>query len=298
MDEMIEEVLELKKKLNAVILVHNYQRPEMYKIADYVGDSLGLARNAAKSNADIILFCGVRFMAETAKILCPEKTVLLPNLEAGCSLADMADVKKLKEMKEKHPDAAVVCYINTTAEIKAMSDVCCTSMNTEKIISKLPNNKIIFLPDKNMGKFIAKKVDKEMIIWDGYCKIHNDLTIEMVNEMLERFPNAKLISHPECRPEVLEKSDCITGTGGMAKFARESDAEEFIIATECGMTEKLNEDIPEKKFLSFCNVCPYMKCTTMELVLEALKEKKHKIEIPEDIRIKAKKAIDKMVETR
>ncbi len=295
MKELIEEILELKKKLNAVILVHNYQRPEIYKIADFIGDSLELAKNAANTKADVIVFCGVSFMAETAKILSPEKIVLLPNLEAGCSLADMASPEDLKKLKEAKPNAAVVSYVNTSAEIKALSDVCCTSMNALKIVESLPNEEIIFLPDQNLGNFVAKNSSKKVIIWDGYCKTHHDIDTNFVNEMKSRFPKAEVIAHPECRGEVLDLAQCITGTGGMAKYAKESESKEFIIATECGMVEKLNEDVPDKKFHSFCNVCPYMKCTTLPLVLEAMKEMKHQIEIPEEIRIKAKKALDKMI---
>jgi quinolinate synthase len=296
--EIIKKIKELKKKHNVVILVHNYQRPEIYEIADYIGDSLELSRKASETKADIILFCGVQFMAETAKILSPEKIVILPNLDAGCSLADMANVEDLVKLKEKYPKAAVVSYVNTSAEIKALSDVCCTSMNALKIINSLPNNQIIFLPDKNLANYVAKNTNKEIIIWKGYCFVHNDLKKEYVDEMKERFPNSKIIAHPECKQEILNISDCITGTGGMAKFALQDNAKDFIIATECGMTEKLKQDIPDKNFHSFCNICPYMKCTTLPLILNSLKEMKHQIEIPEEIRIKAKKAIDKMLEIK
>lgn len=297
-DEIIKEIIELKNKHNVVILVHNYQRREIYEIADFIGDSLELSRKAAETKADIILFCGVQFMAETAKILSPEKRVLLPNLEAGCSLADMADPNDLILLKEKYPEAAVVTYINSSAEIKALSDICCTSMNALKIVNSLPHKQIIFLPDKNLGAHVASKTDKEIIIWDGYCFVHNDLKKEYVNEMKERFPNSKVIAHPECKEEILNISDCITGTGGMAEYAKKSDATDFIIATECGMTEKLKLDVPNKNFHSFCNICPYMKCTTLPLILESLKEMKHQIEVPEDIIIKAKKAVDKMLEIK
>jgi quinolinate synthase len=296
--EIIKKIKELKKKHNVVILVHNYQRSEIYEIADFIGDSLDLSRKAAETKADIILFCGVKFMAETAKILSPEKIVLLPNLDAGCSLADMASAEQLIEMKKKYPDAAVVSYINTTAEVKSLSDVCCTSMNALKIINSLPHKRVIFLPDKNMAKYISTQTNKEIIAWDGYCFVHNDLKKEYVDEMKERFPNSKIISHPECKEEILNISDCITGTGGMAEYAKKSDAKDFIIATECGMTEKLKIDVPDKNFHSFCNICPYMKSTTLPLALKALQEMKHQIEVPEEIRLKAKKAIDKMLEIK
>ncbi|HJO01338.1 MAG TPA: quinolinate synthase NadA, partial [Candidatus Woesearchaeota archaeon] len=202
-EKLIKLVLELKKQRNAVILVHNYQNPEMYKIADYIGDSLGLSVEAAKTDADVIVFCGVKFMAETAKILSPEKTVLLPSLEAGCTLADMATVEQLKEVKKKHPKAAVVSYVNTNAEIKALSDVCCTSMNALEIVNSLPNEEIIFLPDKNLGRYIASKTKKKIILWDGYCFVHDKLNAKMLVDLKKKNPTAKIMAHPECKQEIL-----------------------------------------------------------------------------------------------
>jgi quinolinate synthase len=293
---MVQEILQLKKEKNAVILVHNYQRPELYEIADHIGDSLGLSRQAEKTDADIIVFCGVEFMAETAKILSPNKKVLLPTFEAGCSLADMATAEELIKVKKKHPNAAVVSYVNTTADVKALSDACCTSMNAVKIIESLPQDEIIFLPDKNLAKYVSEQTSKKIIAWDGYCFVHNDLKKEMIQDMKDKFPKAKVIAHPECPDEVLKMADEITGTGGMAKFASSNDATDFIIATECGMTEKLAQDVPDKTFHAFCNICPYMKATTLPLVLEVLKEEKNQINVPEDIRIQAKRAIDRMLE--
>ncbi|MFH0867949.1 MAG: quinolinate synthase NadA [Candidatus Woesearchaeota archaeon] len=295
-NKLIEEVLKLKKQKNAVILVHNYQRPEMYKIADFIGDSLELSRQAAKTDADVILFCGVKFMAETAKILSPKKTVLLPSLEAGCSLADMATVEQLKEVKSKYPDAAVVSYVNTNADIKAMSDVCCTSMNAVKIVNSLPNKEIIFLPDKNLGRYVASKTDKKIILWGGYCFVHEKLNKKMIEDLKKEHPDAKIIAHPECREEVLQISDYITGTGGMAKFAKSDNSQDFIVATECGMSEKLRLDVPNKNFYSFCNVCPYMKSTTLPLVVNSLANNQHEITLPGKIITKARKALDRMLE--
>jgi len=295
-EKLIQLVKELKKQRNAVILVHNYQKPEMYRIADYVGDSLGLSQEAAKTDADIILFCGVKFMAETAKILSPDKTVLLPTLEAGCSLADMATPEKLSEVMKMHPDAAVVSYVNTTAEIKAMSDVCCTSMNAVKIVDSLPNEEIIFLPDRNLGRYVASKTKKKIILWDGYCFVHDKLNAQILIDLKKKNPNAKIIAHPECKKEILEMADHVCGTGGMAKFANSNDAKDFIVVTECGMTEKLREDVPNKNFYSFCNICPYMKSTTMPLVVQALVHNQHKITLPQDIIVKARKALDRMLE--
>jgi len=295
-EKLIHLVQELKKQRNAVILVHNYQKPEMFKIADYVGDSLGLSKQAAETDAKVILFCGVKFMAETAKILSPDKTVLLPTLEAGCSLADMATPEQLEKVKKMHPDAAVVSYVNTTADIKAMSDVCCTSMNAVKIVDSLPNKEIIFLPDKNLGRYVASKSKKKIILWDGYCFVHDKLNAQMLADLKKKNPNAKIIAHPECRDEILEIADHVCGTGGMAKFANSSDAQDFIVVTECGMTEKLREDVPNKNFYSFCNICPYMKSITMPLVVSSLVHNQHEITLPEDIIVKARKALDRMLE--
>ncbi|MBI1936308.1 quinolinate synthase NadA [Candidatus Woesearchaeota archaeon] len=295
MDKMVELVKELKGQRNAVILVHNYQRPEMYRIADYMGDSLGLSVKAAETDADVILFCGVKFMAETAKVLNPKKTVLLPNLDAGCSLADMATIEKLREAKEMHPGAAVVSYVNTSAEIKAMSDICCTSANAIEVVNSLPQKKIIFLPDKNLGKYVQQHTNKEVILWDGYCFVHDKLDADMLLDFKSRYPDAKIISHPECKEELLKVSDHICGTGGMAKFAKSDGSKNFIIVTECGMTEKLREDVPEKNFLSFCNICPYMKSTAMPLVVRSLVQNVHEIALPDHIINGARKAIDRML---
>lgn len=294
-EKLIEMILELKKQRNAVILVHNYQRPEMFKIADYIGDSLGLSVAAAKTDADIILFCGVKFMAETAKVLSPEKTVLLPALDAGCSLADMATVGKLKEAKSRYPDAAVVSYVNTTADVKAISDICCTSANAVEVVNSLPNKKVIFLPDKNLGRYVQQHTDKEIILWDGYCFVHDKLDAETLMEFKQRYPDAKVIAHPECRDELLKLSDHICGTGGMAKFAKSDGSKNFIVVTECGMTDKLRQDVPEKNFLSFCNICPYMKSTTLPLVIRALISNQNEIKLPEDIIVNARKAIENML---
>lgn len=294
-EKLIGLILKLKKQRNAVILVHNYQRPEMYRIADYIGDSLGLSIKAAETKADVILFCGVKFMAETAKVLSPEKTVLLPTLDAGCSLADMATVEKLEEVKRKYPDAAVVSYVNTSADIKAISDVCCTSANAVEIVNSLPNKKVIFLPDKNLGRYVQQHTDKEVILWDGYCFVHDKLNADILMDFKQRYPDAKVIAHPECKDEILNLSDHICGTGGMAKFAKHDGSKNFIVVTECGMTEKLREDVPEKNFLSFCNVCPYMKSTTLPLVVRSLVNNTHEITLPEDIIANARKAIDRML---
>lgn len=295
-EKMIELVMGLKKQRNAVILVHNYQSPEMFRIADYIGDSLGLSVKASETGADVILFCGVKFMAETAKILSPEKTVLLPTLDAGCSLADMATVERLEEVKAMHPDAAVVSYVNTSAEIKAASDICCTSANAVEIVNSLPNEKVIFLPDKNLGRHVQQHTGKEIILWDGYCFVHDKLNADVLMDFKQRYPDAKVIAHPECREDLLKISDHICGTGGMAKFAKSDGSKNFIVVTECGMAEKLRQDVPEKNFLSFCNVCPYMKSTTMPLVARSLATNTHEIKLPKHIIANAQKAIGRMLQ--
>ncbi len=293
--KLIDLILELKKQRNAVILVHNYQRPEMFKIADYMGDSLGLSVAAAKTEADVILFCGVKFMAETAKVLSPHKTVLLPNLDAGCSLADMATVEKLESVKKQYPDAAVVSYVNTTAEVKAISDICCTSANAVEVVNSLPNKRVIFLPDKNLGRYVQEHTNKEIILWDGYCFVHDKLDANTLMEFKQRYPDAKVIAHPECKDDLLKLSDHICGTGGMAKFAKSDGSKNFIVVTECGMTDKLRQDVPEKNFLSFCNVCPYMKSTTLPLVARALITNQNEITLPDNIIRDARKVIDRML---
>ena len=294
-EKLIGLILELKKQRNTVILVHNYQRPEMFRIADYIGDSLGLSVAAAKTDADVILFCGVKFMAETAKVLSPHKTVLLPTLDAGCSLADMATAEKLKETKKQYPDAAVVSYVNTTADVKAISDICCTSANAVEVVNSLPNKRVIFLPDKNLGRYVQQHTDKEIILWDGYCFVHDKLDAETLMEFKQRYPDAKIIAHPECKDELLKLSDHICGTGGMAKFAKSDGSKNFIVVTECGMTDKLRQDVPEKNFLSFCNICPYMKSTTLPLVARSLVHNMNEITLPEDIIAGARQAIDRML---
>ena len=294
-EKLINLILELKKQRNAVILVHNYQRPEMFRIADYIGDSLGLSVKAAETDADAILFCGVKFMAETAKVLSPKKIVLLPTLDAGCSLADMATVGKLKEVKEQYPDAAVVSYVNTAADVKAISDICCTSANAVEVVNSLPQKRVIFLPDKNLGRYVQQHTDKKIILWDGYCFVHDKLDAETLMEFKQRYPGAKVIAHPECKDELLRLSDHICGTGGMAKFAKSDGSKNFIVVTECGMTDKLRQDVPEKNFMSFCNICPYMKSTTLPLVARALITNTHEITLPENIIRDAKKAIDRML---
>ena len=293
---LIEKINKLKKEKNTILLVHNYQRPEIYKVADFIGDSLELAKKALETNAKIILFCGVDFMAETAKILNPNKKVLLPTYEARCPMAGMVDIEKLKQLQSKYPNAKTVCYINTTAETKAHCDVCCTSANAVKIVKKLDAKQIIFLPDKNLANYVQSQLpEKEIIPWDGFCYVHNKILADQLKKGKELHPNAKVIVHPESPAEVITLADHVTSTSGMITYSKENVAEEFIIVTEIGMIERLQIEVPNKKFYSVGGICIQMKKNTLENILESLEQEKHVIEVDEDIRIKAKKSLDNML---
>jgi len=296
-DTITEKIKELKKKRNAVILVHNYQSSEVQDIADFRGDSLGLSREAAKTAADVIVFCGVHFMAETAAILSTGKTVLLPEKDAGCPMADMIDAGKLRELKKKHPAAAVVCYVNSTAGVKAESDYCCTSANAVEILSGIENDEIIFVPDKYLGSFAAKKAGKKVILYDGYCPVHMKIMPEHIAAAKAASPLAKVLVHPECRSDVVALADEVLSTSGMEKFAKESGVAEMIIGTETGLIYRLQQDNPGKKFYpaSPAAVCPNMKKTTLEKVLWSLEEMKHEIKVNEETAKAASKAIERMV---
>jgi len=296
-NETVEEILKLKKQKNAILLAHNYQLPEIQDIADFIGDSLELSRQATDAKCDIIVFCGVNFMAETASILNPDKTVLLPEIDAGCPMADNVDVYKLKELIKQHPDAAVVSYVNTTAEVKALSYACCTSANAPEVVRAVPHKKIIFVPDKNLAEWAKRNVPEKIIIsWDGYCPVHHMIRKEDVIRAKEMHPEAIFIAHPECRPEVIDYAQHVASTSGMIRFAKDSQAKEFIIGTETGLIYRLKKENPDKIFypLKKSMLCPDMKITTLESVLKALKENKYIVKVPEEIRIKAKQAVDRM----
>lgn len=294
--ELIDDINRIKKEKNAVILVHNYQRPEIYEVADFMGDSLGLSKEAARTEADIIVFCGVMFMAETAKTLSPEKTVLIPNMQAGCPMADMATVEQVREMRRRYPKAVVVSYVNTSADVKAESDICCTSANAVEVVNSLNEEEVIFVPDKNLGSYVQSKSDKKIHLWDGFCHVHDTITEEFVLEAKKNHPGARIIAHPECNPDVLKHADYICSTSGMAKFAKEDSAREFIILTESGMLEALKREVPEKIFYSCGNVCTDMEKIDLESVKESLTKMKYEVGVPEEIRAKARKAIDRMLE--
>jgi len=295
---LVDKILKLKKEKNAVFLVHNYQRGEVQDIADYIGDSLGLSQSAAETAADVIVFCGVHFMAETAAIICPDKTVLLPDINSGCPMADMITAEQLRQRKKELPGATVVCYVNSTAEVKAESDICCTSANAIKVVESLDAGEILFVPDQYLGHYVSTRTGREMHYWPGYCPTHVRITTEDILERKKEHPQAKVLIHPECRPEVIELADEVFSTGGMIRYAKESDTTEMIIGTEFGIIHRLEKENPGKKFIRVSNkaICPNMKLITLEKVLWALEDMKHQITVPEEIRVKARFAVDRMLE--
>src|SRR5687768_11958551 len=302
--DLFAEIERLKKEKNAIVLAHFYQEPDIQDIADYIGDSLGLAQKAQNTNADMIVFAGVHFMAETAKILNPTRKVVLPDLKAGCSLADSAPAELFKAFKEKHPDHIVISYINCTAEIKALSDIICTSSNAEKIIESLPpEQKIIFAPDKNLGGYLMKKTGRDMLLWNGACMVHEIFSLEKITKLKVRHPNAKVIAHPECEEAVLRVADYVGSTTMLLKYATVDPCNEFIVATETGILHQMQKNAPHKTFIPAppnnscaCNDCPYMKLNTLEKIYLALKNEKPELLMSEDLINKAKKPILKMLE--
>ena len=321
-ESLREEILRLKEERDALILSHNYQREEVQDIADFVGDSLELSRTAATKRCSVLVFCGVDFMAESASILSPEKTVLLPELNANCPMAAMVTVDRprsiwktfpgyvvqpeliypieytLRDMKKEHPDAPVVAYVNTTADVKAESDICCTSANVIKVIESLPHEKVICIPDRNLAMWAQKNTKKQVIAWDGFCHVHDRVTKEDVLRARKEHPGAVLMAHPECRLEVLELADVVTSTSGMLRFARNSSEKEFIVGTEIGLMHRLKKENPDKVFYPLRKdmICPNMKKITLKSVLIALREMKNIIKVEEEIRIRAKRALDRMLE--
>lgn len=297
-NDLKKNIERLKKEKNAVIIVHNYQRDEIQEIADYSGDSLGLAKAAVGTKADIIVFCGVHFMAESASILNPDKKVLLPVKEAGCPLADMISVEKLRRKKVEFPDAAVVCYVNSSADVKAESDIACTSSNAIEIVRSLKNKRIIFVPDNNLGRFVQSQVpEKEIILWEGYCPTHLRLTEEAVVKAKEANPAAEFIAHPECRPEVLKLADHICSTQGMFNYAKESLSKEFIVGTESGLLYGLRKKNPEKKFYipTAHLLCANMKLTTLGWVQQSLEKLVYEVKVPVEIRERAGRSLERML---
>ena len=297
-EHLQRKILDLKKEKGALIVAHNYQRDEIQEIADITGDSYALACAVKKAGEKVVVFCGVKFMAESASILSPEKTILLPVEEAGCPLADMITVEKLRKKKEEYPEAAVVCYVNSSAAVKAESDICCTSSNAVEVVKSLKEDKIIFVPDKNLGRWVREHVpEKEMILWDGYCVVHMRLTREEVLKTKELYPRAEFIAHPECRKEVLELADYIGSTAGMIKYVKECPAKEFIVGTEIGIIHKLKRDNPDKQFFFPTDqfVCANMKLTTLGWLARSLEKNVYEVRVPEDVAVKARKALERML---
>ena len=296
---MIEKINKLKKERNAVILVHSYQIGEIHEIADFVGDSLGLSRIAAKTAADVIVFCGVYFMAETAKILSPQKTVLIPDKNAGCPMADMITVNQLKELKAAHPNAKVLCYVNTSAEIKAESDVCCTSANAIEVVNTVlkDEEEIIFIPDKYLANHTSQVTGRKFITWNGFCPSHMKILPEYVQTQKELHPQALVLVHPECSQAVIDISDEVLSTDGICKYVTKSDKKEFIIGTEIGIIHRLQKENPDKLFYpaSDLAICPNMKLTTLEKVLSSLENMQHQVEVKEEVAERAYTSIQRML---
>jgi quinolinate synthase len=287
----------LLKGKKAIMLAHNYQRDEIQEIADITGDSLGLSQAAAESDADVVVFCGVHFMAESASILCPEKTVLLPRLDAGCPMADMISAEQLRLEKEKRPGVPVVTYVNTTAAVKAFSDICFTSANAVRVVDSVDADEVYLIPDRNLSHYVARSAKKKIEWWDGYCPTHERLTPEEVIQAKEKHPDALFVCHPECRPDVVELADHVCSTSGMYKFARETDARTIIVGTEMGILYRMKKENPGKRFIlpSRSLICPNMKLITLEDVLRVLQNMEGVVKVPEEIRLPARRALDRML---
>lgn len=302
--DLFAEIEKLKKEKNAIILAHYYQEPDIQDIADYIGDSLGLSQEAAKTDADVIVFAGVHFMAETAKILSPNKKVLLPDVKAGCSLADSCPPHLFRKFKEKYPDHLVITYVNCTAELKALSDIVCTSTNAVQIVESLPKDqKIIFGPDRNLGAYVAKKTGRDLVLWNGACMVHEIFSQEKITKLKERHPNAKFIAHPECEEVVLKMADYIGSTTGLLKYTVTNPATEFIVATESGIIHQMEKANPTKTFIPAppnnscaCNDCPYMKRNTLEKLYLCIKNGSPEVTVPEHIIDQARKPIQRMLD--
>lgn len=295
--QLRERLMELKKERNAIILAHYYQRDEIQEVADFRGDSFLLAQKAAQTDAEVIVFCGVHFMGESAKILAPNKTVIIPDERAGCPMADMVNVDGLRKLKAQHPNATVVTYINSSAEIKAETDICCTSANALKVVNSVEGNEVIWVPDKNLGHYVQQHTDKNMIIWEGYCNTHDMLTVKDVEEMKAKYPNAQFVVHPECRPEVVALGDFVGSTTAIIKYCKESDCKEFIVGTEDGTGYQLRLDSPDKSFhfASKYLVCPNMKVNNLKKLVKCLETMQPQIYVPPHIADQARQSLERML---
>ena len=293
----IYKINKLKKEKNAVILAHNYQTPEIYHgISDFSADSLALAIEAAKTKADIIVMCGVHFMAETAKLMSPEKKILLPDMSAGCSLSSSITGENVRNLKKKYPGIPVVSYVNTSAEVKAETDVCCTSANAVKIVESLSVKKVIFLPDDFLAKYVASQTDVEIISWKGTCEVHEQFNDEEINEIRKNNPGIKIIAHPECPPDVIEASDFAGSTSGMIKYVKDNQPEKVMMVTECSMSDNVQVDNPNVKFIRPCNLCPHMKKITLPKILHCLENETNEILMSDETIEKARKSVERMAE--
>ncbi len=296
--EFLDNIIKLKTKKNAIILAHNYQIGEVQDIADFVGDSLQLSIEASKAQGKIIVFCGVHFMAETAKILSPAKKVLLPDKNSGCPLADMINATQLKKLRNEHPDAVVVCYVNSTAEVKALSDICCTSSNAVNVVKSIPKNKeIIFIPDKYLGDYVQSQTGRKLILWNGYCPTHVMINVKNIIKLKKEHLDATVIVHPECTPDVINIADEVTSTGGMLKYVKKSKKKKFIIGTEIGILHRLKKENPAKTFYTATSqaICPNMKLINLEKVLWSLEDERYEIKVSQETIQKARSAIDRMI---
>ncbi|MBI5413999.1 quinolinate synthase NadA [Candidatus Peregrinibacteria bacterium] len=294
--KIIKEIAQLKKEKNAILLAHNYMRPEIFEAADVCGDSFELSKKAMETDAEIIVFAGVHFMAETAKLLNPEKKVLLPSLRAGCFMADMITADRLKIMKQKHPNAGVCLYVNSAASVKAEADICCTSANAVEMVERLPHDEIIFAPDKHLAEYVATKTKKRIIPWSGFCHVHTNFSHEKIVRAKEKYPHAKIMMHPETPGEFLKYADHICGTGGMITFSKKDDAKEYLVGTEEGMVWRLRKEVPEKEFYPLMGSCINMKQITLENIRESLIQEKYDITIDPKIFEKAKRSLTRMME--
>lgn len=298
MRNLIEKIKKLKSEKNAIILAHSYQNIEIDEVADFVGDSLYLSQKAKETDADIIVFAGVYFMAQTAKIISPEKKVLLPNLNAGCLMADMINLEQIKEFKAKYPNLPVVCYINSTAEVKSQCDICCTSSNAVDIVKSLHSPRVLFVPDANLGKYVESQLNGvEVIVYDGCCPVHDNVTVENILDARKKYPNAKVLIHPECKPEVSSLGDYIGSTSGIIEYVKNSSHHQFVIVTEKGVADRLNRDYPEKEFILISSnmLCESMKLTTLEEILNSLENEENEITLDEEIRNLSSGCIEKML---
>ncbi len=294
---LIVEIEHLKRERNAVILAHNYQTPQIFHgVADIKGDSLALAQRAAEADADVIVLCGVHFMAETAKVLNPDRTVLIPDLEAGCSLADSITAAEVRALKAKYPGVPVVTYVNTTAEVKAETDVCCTSANAVEVVESLETDRVIFLPDEYLGKWVAANTDVEIILWNGHCEVHEQFSVEEIERYRRQFPGVQVIAHPECDIDVLEAADMVGSTSGMIRWVDEQRPQRVVMITECSMSDNVAAEFPEVEFVRPCTICPHMKRITLEGIVDSLEKLQHPVEVPAEVAIRARRAVERMLE--